>query len=656
MAQIGSDSFPAFVKGTQILEFAASRGILLIASPPYTQKLNPVEGIIKILVRMALAMLRHAGAPRSLVEFALIQATMLLNRLPRARKGERKLVVPLHRWLGMEPPSVLHVLKVWGCTAYALIHTGRGKFDSKVERLIHLGYDVARSAYILCSLPHFNISYSAHVTFNEDDFPLRQACQPDPVPSSLFEEGMGRVNQEVVGGDWGRAREAPNGPGKVRIMAPESAGGASRPTQAGGPVVSSWTALPEARNVMSDTAPADEPRVRSKTTFQGDQDVLSGATQGGRAEAGGATATASRTSRPGGRAVPPGAPEGDGLDLGANRSPSIGGGVQALAGKMRRSTRGWKPSTGCLENIAHATRELLVAEEELTKSVVEAEGQREMGTETNLDQTFWLRECSFAAQGIELCPRSHGEAMLLPHAKKVREAEISEYNSHVVNGTFGPELSERDFASGPPLKAVWVYSKSKKDPDRFKARVVMQGFLMKQGLHFNDVHASVPAVASFRAFMVGVASRGRNLEHWDVKTAFLTTKMDCEIDVTLPEAFNSDEALQQGARRGSTRHRVLKVIPGCPQGSRLWHDNLFAFLSKKGFVSVAPQEECLLIERGRPEGIHLLVWTDDICVSFPNNDKQRVRTLFSSMLHQNGVHIGEERGGGFGDIRCAVGT
>ena len=80
VAQIGSDSFPAFVNGTQILEFAASRGILLLASPPYTQKLNPVEGLIKILVRMALAMLRHAGAPRTLVEFALVQATMMMNR------------------------------------------------------------------------------------------------------------------------------------------------------------------------------------------------------------------------------------------------------------------------------------------------------------------------------------------------------------------------------------------------------------------------------------------------------------------------------------------------------------------------------------------------------------------------------------------------
>ena len=123
------------------------------------------------------------------MEFALIQATMMLNRLPRARKGERELVVPLHRWLGMQPPSVFHVLKVWGCTAYALVHTGREKFDSKVVRLVHLGYDVARSAYVLCALPHFNISYSAHVTFNEDEFPLRDTYQPDPMPASLFEEG-----------------------------------------------------------------------------------------------------------------------------------------------------------------------------------------------------------------------------------------------------------------------------------------------------------------------------------------------------------------------------------------------------------------------------------------------------------------------------------
>ena len=72
--------------------------------------------------------------------------------------------------LGLSPPTVLHVIKVWGCAAYALEHGQRSKFDSKVTKVVHVGYDVARCAYILCSLPHYKVSYSAHVTFNEADF------------------------------------------------------------------------------------------------------------------------------------------------------------------------------------------------------------------------------------------------------------------------------------------------------------------------------------------------------------------------------------------------------------------------------------------------------------------------------------------------------
>ena len=52
--------------------------------------------------------------------------------------------------------------------------------------------------------------------------------------------------------------------------------------------------------------------------------------------------------------------------------------------------------------------------------------------------------------------------MLLPHAQKVREAEISELNSHVVNGTFGPELRDQDFASGPQLKAFGCIASRRK--------------------------------------------------------------------------------------------------------------------------------------------------------------------------------------------------
>ena len=171
-------------------------------------------------------------------------------------------------------------------------------------------------------------------------------------------------------------------------------------------------------------------------------------------------------------------------------APLSGGGEVAQAGPLRRSARGWRPSTECLTNIAHASLELATHERDLEQEEgdgcpVRAGGEQGLSDSTTLEHTYWLRECSFASQGVELCPRNHGEAMMLPYAQKVREAEISEFNSHVVNGMFGPALREQDFAAGPPLKAVWVYSKSKKDPNGFKARIVMQGFLMKQGLHFN---------------------------------------------------------------------------------------------------------------------------------------------------------------------------
>jgi hypothetical protein len=147
--------------------------------------------MIKILVRMALAMLRFAGAPKKLIEFALNHAVLLLNRLPRSRKG-MGMVVPLELWLGIKPPSILHVIKVWGCAAYSLELGQRGKFDTKVQKMVHLGYDVARCAYVLCSLPHYKVTFSAHVTFNEADFPFKDHIGPTLLPLVWLKSNLAR--------------------------------------------------------------------------------------------------------------------------------------------------------------------------------------------------------------------------------------------------------------------------------------------------------------------------------------------------------------------------------------------------------------------------------------------------------------------------------
>ena len=43
VAELVTDSFPAFTKGMALQKFAAARGIRLVHSPPYTHRLNVVE-------------------------------------------------------------------------------------------------------------------------------------------------------------------------------------------------------------------------------------------------------------------------------------------------------------------------------------------------------------------------------------------------------------------------------------------------------------------------------------------------------------------------------------------------------------------------------------------------------------------------------------
>ena len=634
--------------------------------------------MIKILVRMALAMLRYAGAPKKLVEFALNHAVLLLNRLPRNKKG-MGMVVPLELWLGFKPPSVLHVLKVWGCAAYALELGQRGKFDAKVQKMVHLGYDVARSAYVLCSLPHFKILFSAHVTFNEADFPCRDQTRADSAPYSLLEEQAGKEIRHIASGEaWGSyERERPSHPvGKRLADAHGTLRLGDNPRRVCGQGPSGSTTLPGPLGQgglvsLQASSGGEEPGKRFREgagrpdPFGWDGSVSSAPPFGARTAAGSVASSSISGPLPG---------------MGLTRGPPVvSGGAQAVERDdvvdvgVRRSQRSWKPSQGCLEGIAHVSREVTQAELELDVAEQKGEGpstapslhaSEELctggGTDADIqgssngyaqagtDHAFWFWDSVFSAAESDFCPKKHAEAMALPQAEKVRVAELSEYASHMQNGTFGPALRPDAFAPGRALKAVWVYSRSKKGPGAFKARLVMQGFLMQQGIHFNDVHAPVPAVTSFRVFMMGVAMQGRSLHHWDVKTAFLTTPMDCQVDVTLPEAFNADKGLQPEARRGTDRHRVLKVIPGCPQGSRLWHAHLSAFLRGRGFVPVAPQEECVLVEQERAGGIHLLVWTDDICVSACESDAARVQELLLALRvhYPNGIHEGEMRSGG----------
>ena len=151
--------------------------------------------------------------------------------------------------------------------------------------------------------------------------------------------------------------------------------------------------------------------------------------------------------------------------------------------------------------------------------------------------------------------------MAAPAATEWRSSEVEEFKSHVLNGTFGPACDIPKGQYAVPLD--WVYKLER--CGRYKVRVVIRGYLMRAGLHFNQTFSPTPQARSVRTIMALAAKHGYALTLHDVKTAFLTAELDTVLYVRLPPAFNDNLAHQAQAEPSATVHLCHKAIPGCPR-------------------------------------------------------------------------------------------
>ena len=100
VAELACDSAPMFKGNAEFRAYAEAKGIVLLFSPPYTQKFNAVvERPIRTVVEMALAMSRHANTPRRFMHLAMRYAVRMLNRLHR-KMPDGTIDVPLWRFRG----------------------------------------------------------------------------------------------------------------------------------------------------------------------------------------------------------------------------------------------------------------------------------------------------------------------------------------------------------------------------------------------------------------------------------------------------------------------------------------------------------------------------------------------------------------------------
>jgi histone deacetylase 1/2 len=147
-------------------------------------------------------------------------------------------------------------------------------------------------------------------------------------------------------------------------------------------------------------------------------------------------------------------------------------------------------------------------------------------------------------------------------------------------------------------------------PKQFKARVVIRGQYMKEGLDFNDTFAPVAKPMTIRAVLAVATKYGCKLKAGDVETAFLTADMDCEVWVKMPSFWGPDDKQITGQRYECKPRRLLKGVPGIPQGSRLYYETFAAQLKSMGWLPSAA-DKCLFLNPTLAERTAALIWVDD---------------------------------------------
>ena len=175
--------------------------------------------------------------------------------------------------------------------------------------------------------------------------------------------------------------------------------------------------------------------------------------------------------------------------------------------------------------------------------------------------------------------------------------------------------------------------------DRFKARLVAQGYTQTCGIDYEEVFAPVAKYSTIRSLLTLANAHDLEVHQLNVKTAFLNESVEHDIYMSQPEGFNDPN-------RPNYVCKLNKSIYGLKQSARCWNSTLDEFLTSSGYRRSAA-DECIYIKQiknsnGKISFVILAVYVDDMLpvsndIDFLNAEKKSLCDRFE-MTDQGEVH------------------
>ncbi|GKB05412.1 zinc finger, CCHC-type containing protein, partial [Tanacetum coccineum] len=178
-----------------------------------------------------------------------------------------------------------------------------------------------------------------------------------------------------------------------------------------------------------------------------------------------------------------------------------------------------------------------------------------------------------------------------------------------------------------PLGCKWIFKRKMKVDgtiDKFKARLVIQGFRQKEGIDYFDTYAPVARITTIRLLLALAAIHNLVIHQMDVKTTFLNGDLDEEVYMKQPEGF-----VMPG-----NEHKVCQLVKslyGLKQAPKQWHQKFDEVVLSSGFL-LNQSDKCVYSKfDSSGKGVIICLYVDDMLIfGTDQNQVDKTKKFLSS--------------------------
>lgn len=253
-----------------------------------------------------------------------------------------------------------------------------------------------------------------------------------------------------------------------------------------------------------------------------------------------------------------------------------------------------------------------VEEEDINES---EEVNENIGSEEEITRTRKSERKNFGIQPLKYLkneelwiePKTRDEALKRRDALEWINAMDEEINSMNENNVWSiMKLPEGETAIG----CKWIFKiKKGENENRYKARIVAQGYNQKYGKDYDEIFAPVVKQSTFRLFLVISSKENLHVFHYDFKTAFLNGEIDTNLYMKQPDGYIKYDS--------NFVCKLNKGIYGLKQSARIWNLTIDKYLQEIGFTK-GNYDQCLYKRNQSNELVYILIYVDDILIASKN--------------------------------------